>query len=61
MIQELRDIKIMLKKDIEKGSDYFCQVISPGMWICKRYDGLSPGKQTLNQTDIDSNTNNTLK
>ena len=65
IFEELRKTNKILKKEFEKGSDFWCRIIGPGMSICKKYDSTVPPpkleKPKLNQFDIDKNKNNSLQ
>ncbi len=63
ILEELIKTNELLKKEFGKGSDFWCQIIGPGMSVYKKYDSSVPPtqKKTLNQADINSNKNNTLR
>ena len=63
ILKELIKTNKLLKKEFGKGSDFWCQMIGPGMSVCKKYDSSIPPteKKTLNQNDIDRNKNNRLQ
>ncbi len=63
IFKELIKTNKLLKNEFGKGSDFWCQMIGPGMSVCKKYDSSVPPtqKKILNRADINSNKNNTLR